>query len=726
MSLGYYHQDGTVGGDYGRSNYRRLTMRSNTTYTVFDDTKERDWLNKLSVGVNLSYARVKSTSIDANSQWGSPLGSALYLSPILTPTVSGDAATAQASQYGADYMIYDKNGNMYTIPGSSYQEMNNPLAMLSLPGDEGWSHKFVANFSADLNIGYGFKYRFSYGADLSFWGSDGYTPLYYLSGNNRATITSAHQSSDRGTVWQLENVLTWDKQFDKHSINVVLGQSALQNTGKSLYGMVQNLKDITKPYMNNSNADQSRGEMSASGGPDYTHTLSSYFFRASYNYDERYMAQVTVRRDGSSRFGANNRYATFPSFSLGWNVINEPYFKAPEWLSNLKVRASWGKNGNDNIGDFTYAAWTASPYNTVWGRGETVISGVQAGALANPDLKWEESIQTDLGLDLGFFHNALTFSVDWYKKTTSGMIISMPIPNYVGAEAPLGNVGDMENTGVEFEASYKWNIGKAHFQVKGNASYLKNTLTNLGNSSGYLELDAMQNTGTITRASNGEPFPYFYGYKTAGIFQNYDEINSYVNSNGQLIQPNAVPGDVRFVDVNGDGEITAADRTKIGKGMPDWTYGFTFNAEYRGFDFMFMLQGTIGNDVYDATRRTDVRPANLPSYMLNRWTGEGTSNKYPRFVVGDGTNWQSSDLYITDGSYMRLKNIQLGYTLPQSITSRFFVNKLRFFVAAENLLTFTKYAGYDPEISSGGTSLGVDYGVYPQSRTFTVGFNLGF
>ena len=726
MSLGYYHQDGTVGGDYGRSNYRRLTMRSNTTYTVFDDTKERDWLNKLSVGVNLSYARVKSTSIDANSQWGSPLGSALYLSPILTPTVSGDAATAQASQYGADYMIYDKNGNMYTIPGSSYQEMNNPLAMLSLPGDEGWSHKFVANFSADLNIGYGFKYRFSYGADLSFWGSDGYTPLYYLSGNNRATITSAHQSSDRGTVWQLENVLTWDKQFDKHSINVVVGQSALQNTGKSLYGMVQNLKDITKPYMNNSNADQSRGEMSASGGPDYTHTLSSYFFRASYNYDERYMAQVTVRRDGSSRFGANNRYATFPSFSLGWNVINEPYFKAPEWLSNLKVRASWGKNGNDNIGDFTYAAWTASPYNTVWGRGETVISGVQAGALANPDLKWEESIQTDLGLDLGFFHNALTFSVDWYKKTTSGMIISMPIPNYVGAEAPLGNVGDMENTGVEFEASYKWNIGKAHFQVKGNASYLKNTLTNLGNSSGYLELDAMQNTGTITRASNGEPFPYFYGYKTAGIFQNYDEINSYVNSNGQLIQPNAVPGDVRFVDVNGDGEITAADRTKIGKGMPDWTYGFTFNAEYRGFDFMFMLQGTIGNDVYDATRRTDVRPANLPSYMLNRWTGEGTSNKYPRFVVGDGTNWQSSDLYITDGSYMRLKNIQLGYTLPQSVTSRFFVNKLRFFVAAENLLTFTKYAGYDPEISSGGTSLGVDYGVYPQSRTFTVGFNLGF
>ena len=718
LSLGYFHQDGIVGGNYDRSNYRRLTMRSNTTYTVFDDQKERSLFNKLTVGVNLSYARVNSKSIEANSQWGSPLGSALYLSPILSPTVSGADADAQAALYGKQYM--------FSIPGTSYQEMNNPLAMLSLPGDKNWSHKFVANFSGDLNIGYGLKYRISYGADLSFWGTDGYTPLYYLSGNNRATITNAHQSSNRGTVWQIENVVTWDRQFGKHSVNAVLGQSAMQNTGMNLYGSLQNLKDINKPYMNNTNADQSRGEMSASGGPAYKHTLSSYFFRASYNYGERYMAQVTVRRDGSSRFGANNRYATFPSFSLGWNVINEPYFKAPKWLSALKVRGSWGKNGNDNIGDFTYAAWTASPYNTVWGRGENVVNGVQAGALSNPDLKWEESIQTDLGLDLGFFDNALTFSVDWFKKKTSGMIISMPIPNYVGSEAPLGNVGDMENKGVEMEIGYKWYVGKAKFHVKGNASYLKNTLTNLGNTSGYLELDNMQNTGTITRATNGEPFPYFYGYKTNGIFQTMDEVKAYVNDKGDMLQPNAKPGDVRFVDVDKNGTIDAADRTKIGKGMPDWTYGFTFGAEYKGFDFMFMIQGTIGNDIYDATRRTDVRPANLPSYMLNRWTGPGTSNKYPRFVVGDGTNWQSSDLYVTDGSYMRLKNVQLGYTLPKNITQRFYVKNLRVYVAAENLLTFTKYAGYDPEISSGGTSLGVDYGVYPQSRTFTVGVNVGF
>ncbi len=726
VSLGYNHQEGIVGGDRDRSNYRRLTLRSNTTYTLFDHTQAREWLNKMTLGANISYARIHSKSIDANSQWGSALGSALYLSPILTPTVSGAEAQAQIDKYGAEYMLYDDEGRMYTIPGSSYQEMNNPLAMLSLPGDDNWSHKFVANFSADLAIGWGVKYRFSYGADMSFYGADGYTPLYYLSGNNRSTITSAHQSSDRGTVWQVENVLTWDKQFGANSINLVVGQSAMQNTGKTLYGNVQNLKDINKPYMNNSTADQSRGEMSASGGPANEHTLSSYFFRASYNYDERYMAQFTVRRDGSSRFGSNNRYATFPSFSLGWNVLNEPYVEAPEWLTNVKVRGSWGKNGNDNIGDFTYAAWTASPYNSIWGSDETVVNGVQAGALANPDLKWEESIQTDLGLDLGFFGNALTFSFDWYKKKTSGMIISMPIANYVGAEAPLGNVGDMENTGVELELGYKWSAGPVKMHVKGNASFLKNTLTNLGNSAGYLELDNMQNTGTITRASNGEPFPYFYGYKTDGIFQNVAEVNSYVNAKGEKIQPNAVPGDVRFVDVDGDGAITAADRTKIGKGMPDWTYGLTFGAEWNGVDFMVLFQGTAGNDIYDATRRTDVRPANLPSYMLNRWTGEGTSNKYPRYVVGDATNWQSSDLYVTDGSYFRLKNIQLGYTLPQSFTRKFFVDHLRVFVGAENLLTFTKYAGFDPEISSGGTSLGVDYGVYPQSRTFNFGANIGF
>ena len=288
----------------------------------------------------------------------------------------------------------------------------------------------------------------------------------------------------------------------------------------------------------------------------------------------------------------------------------------------------------------------------------------------------------------------------------------------------------MDNSGVEMEASYRIVRKNWSLRVGGNATYLKNKLIEYGNESGWENLDSFQGIGTITRAENGLPFPFFYGYKTAGIFQNMDEVRAYtyIDAEGKtsMIQPNAVPGDVRFIDINGDGVIDADDRTKIGKGMPDWTFGLNINATYRGFDFNMLWQGTKGNQIFDATRRTDISSTNLPEWMLARWTGEGTSNKIPRFVIGDNVNWQSSDLYVKDGSYFRLKNIQLGYTLPQRLTNQVFITNLRIYVAAENLVTFTKYDGFDPEISSGGTSLGIDRGVYPQARTLSLGFNLTF
>lgn len=467
--------------------------------------------------------------------------------------------------------------------------------------------------------------------------------------------------------------------------------------------------------------------MGVYGGPTEISTLASLFGRVSYNYDERYLFQATVRRDGSSRFGANHHYAVFPSFSLGWNITNEKFMKdRPSWLTSSKLRMSWGKNGNENIGNFRYTVLTSSGNSYIFGSGENLVNGVKASGLPNPDLKWEESEQLDFGLDLGFFDYALSFTVDYYKKKTNGMLMEMNIPSYVGEAKPLGNVGKMENSGLEFDVSYKFRTGDWNLRFGGNISYLKNKLLEYGNDSGWANLDSFQGVGTITRAQNDKPFPYFYGYKTAGIFQNLNDVNSYTNSNKELIQPNAVPGDVRFVDVNGDGKITDADRTDIGKGMPDFTYGFNMTASWRNFDLNMFWQGTIGNDIYDATRRADIVSSNLPSWMLNRWTGEGTSNKYPRFVLGDNVNWQSSDLYVYDGSYLRLKNIQLGYTLPKNLTNKAFISSLRLYVAAENLLTFTKYHGFDPEISSGGTSLGIDRGVYPQAKTFTVGVNLAF
>ncbi len=731
FSAGYYTQDGIVGGNYNRSNYERLTLRSNTQYTLFDEKENRNWLNSLKFTSNLSYARVESTSIDANSTWGSPLGSALALSPILTPYDEGDAAQEQLDKYAntEGYVpMYDPhNGKLFSIPGSEYGEMTNPLANLSLPGTVGWSHKFVANFSAELQIWDNLKFKTSYGADLSFWGDDGYTPEYYLRNGGFSTHSTAFSSKYDGLVWQLENVLMYDKTIDKHGFSVILGQSAKKTTGSYLWGSRNNINNYDRPYIDASNGLAENGDRDAAGAPTETSTLASLFARASYNYDERYMLQVTVRRDGSSRFGANNHYAVFPSFSLGWNLTNEKFMqRRPDWLTTTKVRLSWGKNGNENIGNFRYTVLTSAGNNAIFGASESVINGVKASGLANPDLRWEESEQLDLGLDFGFFNNALTFTADYYKKTTNGMLMTMNIPSYVGESKPIGNVGKMENSGLEMEISYKFNVADWNFRVAGNATYLKNKLIEYGNDSGWANLDAFQGAGTISRAQNGKPFPYFYGYKTAGIFQNYDEINAYTNAEGGLIQPNAVPGDVRFVDVDGNGVITEDDRTDIGKGMPDWTFGFNFNASWKNFDFSMMWQGTAGNDIFDATRRTDISASNLPSWMLERWTGEGTSNRIPHFVLGDNVNWQSSDLYVYNGSYLRLKNIQLGYTLPQSITSKAFISSLRVYVAAENLLTFTQYHGFDPEISSGGTSLGIDYGVYPQARVFTVGLNLNF
>lgn len=731
FSLGFYTQDGIVGGNFDRSNYERLTLRSNTQYTLFDESKERNWLNSLKVTSNLSYARIKSTNFDDNSTWGTPLGSALALSPILNVyDETEEAIKAQFDKYGttAEYTpVYDpRNGKLFSIPGE-FGEMSNPIAKLSLPGDKHWSHKFVANFSAELQLWDNLKFKTSYGADLSFWGYDSYRPLYYLRSGESSTQSSAYSRKEDGTVWQLENVLMYDKSIDKHSFSVLLGQSAKKSSGSYLYGSRNNITNYSRPYIDASTGLAANADRDAAGAPSVDATLASIFARASYNYDERYMLQVTVRRDGSSRFGPNNHYAVFPSFSLGWNLTNEKFMnKRPNWLTTTKIRLSWGKNGNENIGNFKYTVLTSPGNNAIFGLSENVINGVKASGLANPDLKWEESEQLDFGLDFGFFNNALTFTADYYKKKTNGMLMEMNIPFYVGEAKPIGNVGKMENSGIELEAAYKFRVSDWNFRVSANASYLKNKLIEYGNESGWENLDSFQGTGDISRAENGKPFPFFYGYKTAGIFQNTDEVKAYKNDKGELLQPTAVPGDVRFVDVDGNGIIDANDRTDIGKGMPDWTFGFNLGVSWKNFDLNMMWQGTAGNDIYDATRRTDIATSNLPSWMLNRWTGEGTSNRIPRFVQGDNVNWQSSDLYVYDGSYLRLKNIQLGYTLPAALTQKVFISSLRFYVAAENLFTFTKYHGFDPEISSGGTSLGIDYGVYPQARAWTIGASLSF
>ena len=754
LSLGYYTQDGIVGGNYGKSNYDRLTIRSNNQYNVFDDSKERSFLNKLDISANISYMRTHSTGIDANSTWGSPLGSALYLAPTLPVTLDGgyeqnadgtpnyDApriGQKMIDRYSAYDLYTDADGNPYTIPGflGSYQEQNNPIAMMQQRPGKGWSHKFMPKFSIDLQLWDNLKYHFTWSAEQSFWGSESATvSKFYFSGNNNSDHTEASAEKANSTQWQVENTLTYDKEIGKHSIGVVLGQSALKYKGDNIGASHWNLININKPYINyttGGNIETTTDEkgnitgvkslVGGWGGPYVEHHLASLFARLSYNYDERYMFQGTIRRDGSSRFGSNNKYGVFPSFSLGWNIMNEAFMKdTRSWLNNMKLRVSWGKNGNENIGDFRYTVLTTTggTSNYYFGRQAVMDYGSKANGLANENLKWEESEQTNIGLDFGFWNNKLTFTIDYYIKKTNGMLMTMPIPSYVGETKPIGNVGDMENKGLEFELGYKWSVGDAHFAVKANASYLSNKLKNLGNDTGFLNYGISQFSDGGTRAENGQPFPFFYGYKTAGVLQNKAEADAYNAKYGT----SSNPGDLIFVDMNGDSKITSDDRTKIGKPTPDWSYGLNLNADWKGFDLNVFFQGVYGADVFDATWRQDIASGNYPTWVLQRWTGEGTSNSLPLLKLGDSKNWVCSDIYVQDGSYLRLKNISLGYTLPRNITKKVNIERFRVYVRAENLFTWTKYWGFDPEIGTSSTSMGVDYGVYPQARIFTVGCNL--
>lgn len=736
LSMGYYKDEGVIGGDYGRSNYERMTIRTNTTYNIWDESKVRNWLKTGKIGVNLAYSRICNTSMDINNlTGGSALGNAMFLSPLMG--VYAEDENALNSQYAGEIAKYGplvrdkKTGKLLNLPTKDFNELSNPLAWLSQPGEKYNSDKFVANFWAEFGIWDNLKFKTSYGVDLSFWGTDGWNQPFYMNAAQHNDKSSVWSSMNRGNRWQVENVLTYDKQLAQHNFAVVLGQSAIKYTGRQIGGSAQDMValDPNKANLDFTTGLATDGKRDVYGGLYSPHTLASYFGRFTYNYAERYMAQFTVRRDGSSNFGPNNKWGTFPSVSLGWNVTNEKFLeKRPEWFTKMKVRLSWGKNGNEAIGSFRYTANVAMGNNyTFGGAGNQLVNGgSKPSGTPNADLKWEESEQYDAGLDLSFFNNSLTFTVDWFKKKTNGMLKTMSVPSYLGESKPWGNVGDMENSGIEFELGYKFRKGDWTFNVNANASYLKNKLVNLGNDTGYETSDNVHQIGNVSRAENGQPYPFFYGYKTAGIFQNQAQVNAYVNSKGEKMQPNAEPGDVIFVDYNGDGVINDADKTNIGKGDPDWTFGLNFGASWKLLDFSMLWAGSFGNKIFDATRRVDLRYVNLPEEFMDRWHGEGTSNTMPRFAWSTANdNNKVSDLYIKNGSYVRLKNIQLGVTLPKKWTETVFISNLRFYVAAENLITITGYKGMEPEIYN-GTQSGIDRGFYPQNRTITIGANVTF
>ncbi|MBQ6747893.1 MAG: TonB-dependent receptor [Paludibacteraceae bacterium] len=726
VSFGFLDQQGIVGGNFKRSNYTRYSVRDNNVYKIID-TDTRKWLNHLTLTSNISYSNVASTGIAENSAFYSPLGSALLIAP--TQPLYADDPQSVLDKYPT--AIRDKEGKVYSVPDITMSEVINPVASLELPAGWNRSDRFTGNLTAELEIYDGLKFKSSFNTDFNFGRYDGYGYPYYLSsgGAGSAVNSSVSSSQSRTFTWQVENVLSYNHEFSGHEIGVLLGQSATKTAYSYVSGTAYDLPS-NDPYK--ATIDYAQGsvnDMRTSGGRSYS-AGASYFARVNYNYKERYIFQGSLRCDGSDKFGSNNRWGLFPSFSLGWNIAREAFWEnVPDAFSAFKIRASWGLNGNDRISDFAYTSLIVSGSNYTFGRldNEAIITGVRQGRLANADLKWETSRQTDIGLELGFLSNALTLNLDYFHKTTVDMLMPALLPSYVGIEQPWTNGGKMLNWGIEADLSYKFRVSSVNFALAGNITYLRNRLIDYGNETGSSNLDNVQGVGVVSRAQNGEVYPFFYGYKTAGIFQTQAEVDAYVNDKGELLQPNAHPGDVRFVDYNGDGKINDDDRTKIGKGMPDITYSFSLNIEWQGLDLNLFFQGIGGNQVFDATRRPDLSLANQPAWILNRWTGPNTSNTIPRVTEQDpNDNWRSSDLYIKPGSYLRLKSLQLGYSLPKKWMQTIHFQKIRVYFSTENLLTFTAYDGYDPEIGSGGTSIGIDAGCYPQSRTLSVGANIVF
>jgi TonB-linked SusC/RagA family outer membrane protein len=407
-------------------------------------------------------------------------------------------------------------------------------------------------------------------------------------------------------------------------------------------------------------------------------------------------------------------------------MSEENFFPDVRGLDILKLRASWGVNGNEDIGNYQFVSLMDPSRGYIFGDGREF--GASPRFIENKDIRWEESEQIDIAIDLGAFNNRLTATIDYYVKTTKGLLERIPIPAHVGNDPPVANVGSVQNKGVELSINWRHYKRDFRYSVGLNTAYNQNKMTKIGNESGALPGANWAVAGMVTRTQLGLPIAYFYGYKTDGIFQNQTEINSHIGPTGLRLQPNAKPGDVRFVDVNGDGKITPEDRTMIGNPTPKFTLGTNANFEYKQFDLSLLVIGAFGHQIFNGMQRLDLPLTNRTTAILDRWTGEGTSNRIPRYTWNDTNfNYRVSDLFIEDGSFVRLKNIQLGYTLPSNLLERIKASTLRVYISAENLITLTKYTGSDPEIGAMSSfDIGIDRGVYPQARTFRLGTTISF
>ena len=709
-SFGYYDQSGIV--SEAQSRYQRFTARFNSTHNIN---------KRITFGNTLAYSRINGVGISTNSEFGSPLSRAVNLDPI-TPLLETDPDVLNNDVFSNFPVVKNEDGIPYGISTLVTSEVLNPVAALQIQQGYGWSDKIVGNAFAEITLIDGLKFRSSIGTDLAFWGNEGFTPVHYLNATNRVDINNYNRAQNRGLYWIFQNTLSYQKVFGDHDISIVAGTNAEKNSGQGIGGSVQdipvdNLEDASLSFF-------TPAETQSFYGFEYQGTLASYLGRINYNYAGKYLFTTTLRADGSSKFGTNNKFGYFPAASVGWVLTQESFLLNNPVINFLKIRASWGVNGNDQIGDFRFVSTVGGGRNYTFGLDDRLVNGTSPNAIANQDLRWEETQQTNIGIDAKIFKR-VSVTVDLFEKLTSDMLLDIAVPGYVGNAGPVGNIATMQNRGIEVELGYGQTFGDFQVNFNGNVSYIENKVTDLGPDKEFLPGQRFSPQGLeITRTQVGLPIGYFYGFKTDGIFQNAEEVASYTGADGLPIQPAAEPGDFRFVDVNDNGIIDPDDRTFIGDPTPTWTYGFNANFAWKGLDLVIFGQGVDGNQLFRATRRFDLQMANMTADALDRWTGEGTSNTYPRLVMNDpNKNFsRSSDFYVEDGAFFRIKTAQLGYNFPEQILKRIGVQKLRVYVSGNNLLTLTQFSGFDPEI--GGGSFGVDRGIYPQARFYLFGVNM--
>lgn len=736
VSLGITGQDGVIGG-HDVSSYQRMNFRANTEHNLYGKV--------LKVGEHLTFSYTNTTGVnEGNLYSGSPIRSALGTSPFL-PMYDDSGNYLNNINNNTTKSYY--NGKVWD-PWEAGEA--NPYAAMNMGERHSTSQKLFGDVYAEVNPLKGLKFKTVFGLDFSTGSYRAFMPVYQLNMYTYNNNDYASQSLNQNVTWSWDNTLSYDFSINQHTFTALIGSSVRQYKGEWMSSRNANLvlPDYEHAWISNTTNTAESSLWSYTGGPSDESMLQSYFGRLIYNYKEKYMVNATFRADGSSRFAPGHRWGYFPSVSAGWVLTNEDFMadKAGT-IDFLKVRLSWGQNGNQNIPAWKYLPQiqTSNAYY-YFGDGMTAGTLTPGGAainvagsypaIGNNLLRWETSEQTNIGVDAKFLNSRLGVNLDLYDKTSKGWLIEAPIRVEAGAETSFMNGGDVTNRGVELALTWNDKIGKdINYYVNGNVAYNNNHVNNVPTADGIIHgtgNEAYNNADPVYRkAQTGYPIGYFWGFKTDGILQNQTEVNSYIaslggNSSNTLQGRNIAPGDVRYVDVDKNGVINEADKTMIGNPNPDFTFGLSLGFTWKALDFSLTSNGVAGNEIFQSYRNYGSKTANYTTAILGRWHGEGTSNELPR-LTETNINYRISDIFIHKGDFLRISNIQVGYDFAKNIKWKY-LSQFRLYVAVQNAFTLTSYDGMDPEIGYGtdASTSGVDLGYYPRPRTILTGINIKF